>query len=396
MPDTTADLPASPAIETTVPPGVPPGQTAAAVPAAARRGPADPVKTLMHRHRELCERAVDPLEIAAGLEAHGLTDRTAARFRHRDVFSLAEEMYARVPRNEPAATAARPAAGAAAEWAGPVRSAPGVALLLPALLPGAVAVAGVTALNLSDGLVRVGAAVGGALALAAALSGSLRRGPLRVPDRTVPSGRLWVGSLIAFSLAGGGLTARFLGGRVPSAAAGGFWPPMAGLLLSLALAVGPAAFSAWLFARAARSRLGGSRGLEDFAAGVRPLLLATVALYAVALIALVSLVGLVQPVAAVAAVTLGLLLFLARLLTVHGFARSASTGLAAAVAVEALALASVLIGRLPGCAALARPVESAVLAWGPGAVPALACGAAALGLLLHATAALSRASAHTP
>lgn len=62
-----------------------------------RRGPADPVKVLMHRHRELCERAVDPLEIAAGLEAHGLTDRAAARYRHRDVFSLAEELYARVP-----------------------------------------------------------------------------------------------------------------------------------------------------------------------------------------------------------------------------------------------------------------------------------------------------------
>lgn len=65
--------------------------------AAVRRGPADPVKVLMHRHRDLCERAVDPLEIAAGLEAHGLTDRTAARYRHRDVFSLAEELYARVP-----------------------------------------------------------------------------------------------------------------------------------------------------------------------------------------------------------------------------------------------------------------------------------------------------------
>ena len=72
--------------------------------APAARGAADPVKALMHRHRDLCERAVDPLEIAAGLEAHGVTDRTAARFRHRDVFSLAEEMYARVPR----ATATRP------------------------------------------------------------------------------------------------------------------------------------------------------------------------------------------------------------------------------------------------------------------------------------------------
>ncbi|MYR55944.1 hypothetical protein GTY54_06680, partial [Streptomyces sp. SID625] len=51
------------------------------------------------RHRELCERAVDPLEIAAALEAHGVTDRTAARYRHRDVFSLAEEMYARIARD---------------------------------------------------------------------------------------------------------------------------------------------------------------------------------------------------------------------------------------------------------------------------------------------------------
>ncbi len=67
-------------------------------------GAADPVKVLLHRHRELCERAVDPLEIAAGLEAHGITDRTAARFRHRDVFSLAEELYARVPRDSETGT----------------------------------------------------------------------------------------------------------------------------------------------------------------------------------------------------------------------------------------------------------------------------------------------------
>ncbi|RXS84998.1 hypothetical protein EST92_09645, partial [Streptomyces sp. TM32] len=76
-----------------------------------RRGPADPVRSLMHRHQELCARAVDALEIAAGLEAHGVTDRTAARFRHRDVFSLAEELYARVPRaDRDTATAAGPAA----------------------------------------------------------------------------------------------------------------------------------------------------------------------------------------------------------------------------------------------------------------------------------------------
>ncbi|WP_338672812.1 hypothetical protein V1460_07100 [Streptomyces sp. SCSIO 30461] len=395
MPDTTADLPASPAIDTTVTHEAPLGQTTAGVPAAARRGPVDPVKTLMHRHRELCARAVDSLEIAAGLEAHGLTDRTAARFRHRDVFSLAEEMYARVPRGEPAITS-RSAAVGAAGWVGPVETAPGAASLLPALLPGAVAIAGVTALDLGSGLIRVSVAAGATLALAAALVGSLRRGPLRAPGRAARFGRLWVGLLLAFSVAGGGLLARFAGGRVHSMEVGDLWQPTVGLLLSLALAVAPAALSAWLFARAARSRLGGSRGLEDFAAGVRPLVLAVVALYAIALTALVALVGLVQPVPAVAAVALGLLLFLARLLTVHGFARSACMGLAAAAAAEVLALACVLVGRLPGCGALARPVESAVLAWGPGAVPALACGAAALGLLFHATAALSRASAHTP
>ena len=64
----------------------------------------------MHRHRDLCDGRVDPLEIAAGLEAHGVTDRTAARFRHRDVFSLAEELYARVPRADGAARRRRPPA----------------------------------------------------------------------------------------------------------------------------------------------------------------------------------------------------------------------------------------------------------------------------------------------
>ncbi|MDX2704587.1 hypothetical protein PV350_17165 [Streptomyces sp. PA03-6a] len=73
-----------------------------------KRGPADPVRALMHRHRQLCAEAVDPLEIVAGLEAQGVTDRVAAGFRHRDVFSLAEELYARVPR-----ATAPPAADAA-------------------------------------------------------------------------------------------------------------------------------------------------------------------------------------------------------------------------------------------------------------------------------------------
>ncbi|MYX39998.1 hypothetical protein GTW59_02610, partial [Streptomyces sp. SID89] len=63
-------------------------------------------------------------------------------------------------------------------------------------------------------------------------------------------------------------------------------------------------------------------------------------------------------------------------------------------AAEATAQASVFAGRLPGCDALAVPVDTVVAAWGPGGVPALACGAAALALLVHATRNLSRASAH--
>ncbi|NEC73254.1 hypothetical protein G3I25_16995, partial [Streptomyces rochei] len=116
---------------------------------AARRVAADPVKALMHRHRELCERAVDPLEIAAGLEAHGVTDRTAARFRHRDVFSLAEEMYARTPRD----TDAPPTP----EEQSPARARAGWMPL--ALLPGALCAAAVAGLRLTDGRPRLIAAV---------------------------------------------------------------------------------------------------------------------------------------------------------------------------------------------------------------------------------------------
>lgn len=73
------------------------------VPAAGRPGgpPGDPVRELMDQHRTLCEQAVDALEIAAGLEDAGLGQPEAARYRHADVFALAEELYARVPRRPP-------------------------------------------------------------------------------------------------------------------------------------------------------------------------------------------------------------------------------------------------------------------------------------------------------
>ncbi|MFI1469471.1 hypothetical protein [Streptomyces wuyuanensis] len=356
-----------------------PGGTGAARTRTGRRGPADPVKALMHRHRELCERAVDPLEIAAGLEAHGVTDRTAARFRHRDVFSLAEELYARVPRGDGSPPPAEDEDAVA-------RPAP----LVSALAPGAVAVLTVAGLRLTDGGARPAVGAIGAVGLAVALAWSLRRGPLRAPGRTVPVARLLVCWLVAYALLGDGLLAGLVAGGPD-----GPWPPAPGPIAGLALAVAPAAWTARMFSAQARRRLGGSRGLEEFAAGARPLLLGAMALHTGCLIALLVLTSQVLPVALAPAVALGLLLFLARLLTVHGFPQAAAAGLGLACAGEVLALAAVLGGRLPGCAFLARPVEAAVDTWGPATVPALVCGAAALGLLFHAAAALSRASAHT-
>ncbi|MER5208440.1 hypothetical protein [Streptomyces sp. NPDC002825] len=340
-----------------------------------RRGNADPVKVLMHRHRELCERAVDPLEIAAGLEAQGFTDRTAARFRHRDVFSLAEELYARVPRGQEKPAPLAEPEPARAPWA------------LAVLAPGGVA--GLTGLGLAltYGPVRLAVGAAGALALGAALVLAVRRGPFRAPDGgTVPAARLWTLWLLAYAAGGDGLLEEVLSGGPDGA-----WALDPAPLLGLALAVAPAAWGAHLFARRARRRLADSRGLADFAAATRPLLLGTVTLQLLALTALLTLTGF-SP----GALALGALLLLARLLTVHGSAETAAAALAAATAGEALALASVLAARVPvpGFDALAAPVRALVETWGPEAVPTLVCGAAALGLLAHATGTLTRASAH--
>lgn len=357
---------------------------------ASRRGPVDPVKTLMHRHRELCERAVDPLEIAAGLEAHGVTDRTAARYRHRDVFSLAEELYARVPAvtGEPA-RAVPPA---------PVRDIETrAAWSLLALLPGAACAATAVVLKLTEGVLgggaRLSVALVGAFVASLGLGLCLRSGPLRAPEgRSSAAAALYAGWLLGYVLYGEALLHQVLSGGPE-----GPWALTPAPLLGLALAVAPAAWCAHLFSVHAHRRLTGSRALEEFAAGVRPLLFGTVALFLCVLSGLLRLaeLGYGGGGTLVAAAALGVLLLLARMLTVHGFPEPATTGLAAACAVEAAAPALILAGRLPGLHVLARPVDVVVEAGGTGAVPAIACGAAALGLLIHATVALSRASAHT-
>jgi hypothetical protein len=71
-------------------------------------GTLDDVDALAQRTDALCSAAVDPWEIAAGLEAEGINDAVAsASYGHPDVFSLADELYKRVPRRV-AATAPAP------------------------------------------------------------------------------------------------------------------------------------------------------------------------------------------------------------------------------------------------------------------------------------------------
>ncbi|MFJ8939005.1 hypothetical protein ACIRL0_25325 [Streptomyces sp. NPDC102365] len=358
---------------------------------SAPRGAADPVKALMHRHRQLCERAVDPLEIAAALEAHGVTDRTATHFRHRDVFSLAEEMYARVPRAED--TAPRPEAPdipkARADWA------------VLTLLPGALCAAVVTGLRYTEGRPRLAVTVVGVLTVALAVRAARSRGPLHAtrPWSPTPSTRAWTYWLVAYALLGDGLLAAAIEGGPdgpPTGSPDSSWPIALSSVLALSAACAPAAWCAHLFAVRARRRLAASRALEDFASSVKPLLFGVFALFLCVFGGLLALCGaaLDEPVAYAGTGALGALLLLARLLTVHGFRHAPAVMLAAAGVAEAVALLSVFASRLPGCEALAVPVETAAGAWGAGAIPALVCGAAALVLLLHATRTLTRASAH--
>ncbi|MGW2328958.1 hypothetical protein ACWC5C_24820 [Streptomyces sp. NPDC001700] len=490
-----------------------------------RRGSVDPVRVLMHRHRELCARAVDPLEIAAGLEAHGVTDRTAARFRHRDVFSLAEELYARVPRDgdgdsgddAPCEPPSRP-------WA--VRAALGLLALLPGALvaatvigayrtgtpvvgaTGAALTAGALWLCLRRGPLAVGGCGGrGGTSGRGACSGTsgrgecggvggcggcsgtsecgecggtsgrggrggrgrrgerggcggtggrggccgcggtdgrggtggtsecggcggtgVRAGRRRPGGRGVPGGTggpsgrrarkdrstgrspgrlaglpgaLRTGWLLGYAACGDWLLGG-LSGRTAGTGAPGPYDPAAaaGAAVVLGLAVAPAAWCARWFAVRARRRLAASSGLDEFAAGVRPLCAATAVAFLLTLPPLVIAARLAVPRAAAdltaeaGVAALAGLLFLARLLTVHGFRAAAATGTAAACAAEAAVLGAAGAARLPGCAALGEPVRRLAAAHGTAAVPAVACGAAALALLVYACAALSRASAH--
>ncbi len=66
---------------------------------AARTAAPETLAQLCTQFTEVCRSAVDPLEIACALEFEGITDRVAQlRYQVPDVFALAREMYAIVPR----------------------------------------------------------------------------------------------------------------------------------------------------------------------------------------------------------------------------------------------------------------------------------------------------------
>jgi hypothetical protein len=304
----------------------------------------------MHAHRELLAGAVDEWEIAAALEAHGLTDSGARRLRHRDVFGLAQELYARVPRR-------------VSRW----ESAPRVreSALLPwrtgvlHLLPGAGC-----AIFLRLRVPALGALL--AVLVAVAVWAALRTGPLRTARG---GGAPWTYALIAYALYGPQ--------SVTALAGDGPFDPAArtATFAALVLSLAPAAYCARWFAVRARAQLGPGHSLSAFADAVRPRLAAALAAYTIALTALLAPTGAIAGPGA-----LGLLLFTARLLSVHGHPAPATAGLAAACAAEMCTLGAARFGLSPG----------------GGTVQTVACAAAALALTLCAFHLLPRPSAHRP
>ncbi|MET9482454.1 hypothetical protein [Streptomyces sp. NPDC006638] len=98
-------------------------------PFAPAAGPADPAAAVLTP-------LVAAGPAAAGPEAYGMTDRTAARIRHRDVFPLSGELYARARRGttRPARADAHrpvPGAGLSAPWSAPLAPLAAIARVRP-------------------------------------------------------------------------------------------------------------------------------------------------------------------------------------------------------------------------------------------------------------------------
>ncbi|GAA4966969.1 hypothetical protein GCM10023238_38560 [Streptomyces heliomycini] len=163
-------------------------------------------------------------------------------------------------------------------------------------------------------------------------------------------------------------------------------------VVALALACAPAAWAAHLLAARVGRRLASSRGLEDFSASVRPVLIGVYVLFPGrgGRSAHGDVRAPRRTPALPSTLALGGLLFLARLLTIHGFTHAPRVILAVTAIAQTTALATLFAARLPGCDALATPVQTLTSAWSPAALPTLTCGTAALILLIHASRTLAR------
>ncbi|MFJ3789220.1 hypothetical protein [Kitasatospora sp. NPDC090091] len=383
-------------------------------PRAAREGAAagapgvDPVREVMAEHRELCERAVDPLEIAAGLEAAGLGPAAAARCRHADLFSLAEELYARVPRRPPAPRDAGPPESR--QWRGggalrsavltalPVAVAAGLGGRWPALLPAAVPLVLLPA-GAAGESPPARAAVGTAdPAATAGFAAGSELGPQAAPwPAGAPPGvppRRWRPAALGH---GAGVAGLLL---LPLAASGAGAPDgrvTAALMLAAALSAGSAEWAARWFRHVGRGHLRAAGTLAEFRARMRPVLPVAVALH-LAVLAVLSFAALAvltavaprpgpghgggllhlaveraEPAQLAAQGVLGLLLVLPALLAHCGRSGAAALG----------ALAGAAAAALPP--ALGRSAAAAGLLGG---------AAVALAVLAYAWPALGRAGAH--
>ncbi len=158
-------------------PGAPGGKVNGTVPGWLKDEPHDngldafapdrlTVAALCEKFADVCESAVDPLEVASALEFEGYGDRTAREdYGVRDVFALAQAMYRRVPR-KPRAPEPTPDPWQPGRWrpllhallyALPAVCFPAAGALLagPGVLP-ALVVALLVAWGLSQGLACIG------------------------------------------------------------------------------------------------------------------------------------------------------------------------------------------------------------------------------------------------
>ncbi|GAB7181112.1 hypothetical protein ATKI12_0943 [Kitasatospora sp. Ki12] len=357
---------------------------------ASLGGSADPVREVMAEHRELCERAVDPLEIAAGLEEAGLGPDAAARCRHADLFSLAEELYARVPRRPPPpgpvgprrrGAAARAALTAAALAVLPCAGVAALGARWPVLLPAAVPLVLLPVLTAPP--------AGSVPPFVLPRRPADPLGPVPLPRW--PAGSRWRPAALGYGL---GLAALLL---LPLAAPGGDRSTAVALALAAAVSAGSAERAARWYRQVGHGHLGAAATLAEFRSRMRPVLPVAVALHLAVLGALsfaalaVSAVvaprpgpghggGLLHlaaeragPVPWAAQGVLGLLLVLPALL--------ARCGRPGAAALGAPAGAAATLGLL----VLGRPLPSALLLGG---------GAVAAALLAYAGAVLGRAGSH--